>query len=64
MATFIDRVESRDDRVVRLWFGEYCISELKAEPKLAGRYVGAWRSRFPGLRITDDPAELAPAVRP
>lgn len=54
---------ARGIRIVRLWFGAHCISECRAEARIAGRYTDEWRRRFPGLQITDDPAALAPAVR-
>lgn len=43
-------------RRVRVWFGEYIIVEKVARPALASQLADGWRRRFPGLRVTNDPA--------
>ncbi|GAB3943678.1 hypothetical protein GCM10029976_066650 [Kribbella albertanoniae] len=40
-------------RTVRVWFGQHIIAMYTAEPALAARYESAMRSRFAGLRVTN-----------
>jgi hypothetical protein len=42
-------------RRVRVWFGEHVIGDYWATPELAERYAAALRSRFKGLRVTNEP---------
>ena len=41
-------------RRVRVWFGEHVIAQYVAEAPLAARYEQAMRSRFAGLKVTND----------
>lgn len=40
---------------VRAWFGEHLVADQRAEPALAQRYAELMSTRFPGLRITNEP---------
>ncbi|MET7276938.1 hypothetical protein ABZS29_01810 [Kribbella sp. NPDC005582] len=40
-------------RRVRVWFGQYQISDYIGAPAHAERYEAAMRRRFPGLEITN-----------
>lgn len=53
-------LEPTAQRVVRVWFGKHTIAEIKAEPRLAGRYEKAWQRRFPSLRVTNQPIAPSP----
>jgi hypothetical protein len=44
-------------RRIRVWFGEYVIADLRAEPALAERYAEAMIRGFPGLQVTNEPLE-------
>lgn len=44
------------DRVVRVWFGSTVVARYSAAAEAAADYAAAMDRRFPGLRISDDPA--------
>jgi hypothetical protein len=44
---------------VQVLYGEVPIAEYAAEPALAARYAAAMKRRFPCLRVTCTPIEIA-----
>ena len=45
-----------EERVIRVWFGQTPIAKYQAMPEPAAAYAAAMDRRYPGLRISNDPA--------
>ncbi|GAB3821451.1 hypothetical protein [Kribbella italica] len=46
------------DRRVCVWFGKHLIADYTNAPDAAAGYEEAMRSRFPSLRVTNEPAAV------
>lgn len=45
-----------EERIIRVWFGRTAVAKYQAMPDPAAAYAAAMDRRYPGLRITNDPA--------